>query len=189
MFSAVLDTSVLYPSLLRDVLLELAWEKVYRPVWSDRILQELDAVIRRRHSHQTDMDVDSYITRLISRMNKAFPDALTADVRELELDLPDPKDVHVVACAEAGHAEAIITRNLKDFPPAALPQDIRAIPPDAFLLDSLDMNPQLFAQALGAIASRSGRHGLPISAFNDLVVHLDRKWCPGLRLTLSEHGF
>lgn len=56
-FSALLDTCVLVPSVLRDLLLELGTGPAYRPVWSDRIEEELGRTVselRRRRGRDED---------------------------------------------------------------------------------------------------------------------------------------
>jgi hypothetical protein len=78
MFAAVLDTSVLWPSLQRDFLLSLAIEGMYRPLWSSAILAELEytetlKLIDRREQP----DVAAMRARyLIEQITAAFDDAL-----------------------------------------------------------------------------------------------------------------
>jgi hypothetical protein len=48
MFAALLDTSVLYPMYLRDTLLRVAAKGLYRPLWSQHVLDELGRSLRER---------------------------------------------------------------------------------------------------------------------------------------------
>lgn len=56
--------------------------------------------------------------RLIELVNQSVPDCLVENYEYLiqTLVLPDPKDRHVLAAAIVGHADAIVTANLRDFP-------------------------------------------------------------------------
>ena len=65
------------------------------------------------------------------------------------LTLPDLDDRHVLAAAIAGRADVIVTKNLKDFPPAALqPHGIEAQHPDTFLIHQRGLSEQAFPTAL-----------------------------------------
>jgi hypothetical protein len=50
----------------------------------------------------------------------------------------------------------IVTDNLADFPPAALPASLTRQSLDDFLLDTFDLHPGLVAAAVRAIADRTG---------------------------------
>src|SRR5258708_14229584 len=99
MFAALLDTSVLWPSLQRDFLLSLAIEGLYRPLWSAEILAELEyhetqKLINRREQPDA---AAARASHLIIQMTTAFDDALAENWEQHKgtFHLPDPNDEHV----------------------------------------------------------------------------------------------
>jgi hypothetical protein len=107
------------------------------------------------------------------------PDALVADWEPLAetVKLPDPDDRHVVAAARAGRADVIVTGNLADFPPAALPGPLVRQSLDDFLLDALDLHPGPVISAVRAVAGRTGRSGPPMTA-RDIAAYLQAHSAP-----------
>jgi predicted nucleic acid-binding protein len=109
----VLDACVLYPPVLRDLLIGVAAVGVFRPVWSDRILEEW-----ARATVKLGPLAEAQARGEIARLRAAFPMAMqmAAPAIEARLVLPDPNDLHVLAVAVASGADAIVTFNAVDFP-------------------------------------------------------------------------
>lgn len=90
-------------------------------------------------------------------MNRALMDSLVSGYERHipSIQLPDPKDRHIVAAAIQAKADAIVTFNLKDFPLAILrPLNLEAIHPDDFLTFQFDLNEATVIQAATAICRR-----------------------------------
>lgn len=146
-FPTFLDTCALYGAAISDLLLELAEEGCYRPLWSPHVLDELEKNLSLR------VGADKAHDR-VEAMRSAFPDALVQGYDNLIPSMSnDPKDRHVLAAAVRANAEVIVTFNLRDFPADSLTAyDIHAIHPDDFLLDQLDLFPEVTIQAVERIA-------------------------------------
>ena len=109
MFTALLDTCVLWPSTQRDFLLSLAIEGMYRPTWSSAILLELEICETTKLTRKIGVDAGEAEFRakhLVEQMRTAFDDAEVAGWEGLEgtYGLPDPDDEHVLAAAVVGGA-------------------------------------------------------------------------------------
>jgi predicted nucleic acid-binding protein len=142
--TAVLDTNVIYPAIVRDVLFWFAHYELFIPKWSVHIFDEWKSVMERK-------GVASEIAeKRVQVANLAFPDALVSNYHYLlsTVTLPDSKDCHVLAAAIKINANAIVTNNLKDFPADYLAEfGLVAKSADDFLTDIIDLNQQ---QALNA---------------------------------------
>ena len=179
MFTALLDTSVLWPSTQRDFLLSLAAESMYRPIWSGAILDELrfhEAAKLQRRGVPED-DARSRAEYLIGQMREAFDDAEIQGWEGLEgsYGLPDPDDEHVVAAAVVGGAGAIVTANFKDFPVERLPPGLRALSAAEFALNTVALDPARGVRAVQQIVARSGRKGPPRTV-DDILDTLARRY-------------
>ena len=127
----LLDTSVLYPSVMRAVLLGAAAEGLFVPLWSERILEEW-ARAARKIGPGGEVQARSEIALL----NVSWPKARISWPPSLEtrLWLPDPSDTHVLAAAIEGSADRIVTLNAKDFPRHILAEEgLDRIDPDGLL--------------------------------------------------------
>lgn len=132
-----MDTNVIYPVNIRDLLLWFAHYDLFTVKWSSGICDEWIKVMRAK-------GVDAQtIARRIQRMSDAFPDALVEHYDGLieALQLPDMDDRHVLAAAIKANANLIVTNNLSDFPAAELAKyGLEAKSADDFLTDIIDLN-------------------------------------------------
>lgn len=150
--SALLDANVLYPFLVRDVLLSLADAGLYRPLWTDKINDEWSSHLLEKTPEKT-----AQIKNTIQVMNEAFPEALVRRYEDLigGLKLPDPDDRHVLAAAIRGGANVIVTGNTRDFPLAILERhDLEARTADDFVLNALELYPTDAVSALKRMRER-----------------------------------
>ena len=181
-FSALLDTCVLVPSRGRDVLLQVALGRVFRPLWSSEILRELDYTLRRLGLERGSApeETEAYLARLRQQMEGSFPDAVVTGWEKVTdtIDLPDSNDRHIVAAALIGRADVIVTENSRDFPREKLPHPLFTQTPDEFLLDSLDLNPKTVVNAVVQVAKRTGRNG-PAQSPTEIAEYLRRTSAPG----------
>lgn len=138
-FPVVLDSCVLFPMALRDTLLRAAEAGLYRPYWSQEILDGAT-----RNLVLTDRMAEEQAVRLQTQIQRAFPQAMVEVPNTLIASMTnDPADRHVLAAAVFSGASVIVTFNLKDFSEKALePWQIEAQHPDAFLCNLYDLFPE-----------------------------------------------
>ena len=98
--------------------------------------------------------------------------------------MPDPDDVHVLAAALAGHADCIVTANLKDFPSdVTAPLGIEVIHPDQFIVAQWDLD-QLVAVA--AFKRMRARWKKPQASADDFAAAMERGGLPATAQRLRE---
>lgn len=144
-FPVILDSCVLYPMYLRDTLLCAAEAGLYRPHWSQEIL---DGALRNLLAKQ--QITAQQASRLEQNIKSAFPDAmLEVPERLLPCMDNDPGDRHVLAAALIAKAQVIVTDNLKHFPPESLSQfRVEAQSADRFLTSLYDLSPESMVEVL-----------------------------------------
>lgn len=147
-FTCVLDTNVIYPIEIRDLLFWFASFDLFTPKWSQHIFDEWDSVMERKDVPEEER------TKRINRANQAFPDALVKNYESLipSLTLKDEKDRHVLAAAIKTNANIIVTNNLKDFPSDYLSTfGLTAKSADDFITDTIDLNNDIAIEAFRAL--------------------------------------
>lgn len=159
MMRVVLDACVLFPAVLRDILLGVAEQERFTPLWSARILGEW-----QRAAARLGPDAAVQASQAIARSRAYWPESEIASDPALEarLWLPDPADAHVLATAVSGQSSTIVTLNLRDFPSRALaPENVSAQSPDDFLMAYWLCDPECVersvSRAFAAAAVLSGR--------------------------------
>ncbi len=145
----LLDTCVLYPTVMREVLLGVAKTGAYTPLWSARILEEW-----ARAARKIGPTGEVQARGEIALIRSAWPNAEVTWKPSLEdrLYLPDAADEHVLAAAISGYADKIVTLNAKDFPRHILAEEgLDRIDPDALVRGCWEQTPDAVAAVVEGV--------------------------------------
>jgi len=128
----MIDACVLYPTVMREVLLGCAKAGLFAPRWSPRILEEW-----ARAATKLGPENEIWARGEIAALRASFPQGEVQYDAGLEQRywLPDPSDIHVLTAAVAGSCDGILTMNAKDFPRNVLGDEaLLRWDPDGFAL-------------------------------------------------------
>lgn len=158
----VLDACVLMSTLQRQLLLRVADQGVFQPIWTEHIGEEW-----RRNAARLWRIPPAKLAAQWDAMNQRFPGAMEADTGPYEIGLrySDPKDFHVIAAGLARRARCglqrppavqVMTWNLKDFDRSELRrQGLDVYSPDQLLADWWRAGSSRLDAAVQAVASDS----------------------------------
>jgi predicted nucleic acid-binding protein len=149
-----LDACVLYPSLVRGLLLGAAEAGLFVPLWSGRVLDEWRIAVAAKLGLAAEDEARAAQAEMAVR----FPAARVEPAAGAEaVKLPDPADAHVLEAAVAGRADILLTFNLRDFPRRALArQGVEARHPDGFLWELSSVAPAATGEVVSAALAGAG---------------------------------
>lgn len=184
-YTALLDACVLYPVAVADVLLSLSTSGLFAAKWTRRVESEWIAALEKNRP-----DLIGRLNHRRDDMRAAVPDWEVPEqgwqALAESLKLPDDNDRHVLAAAVVGHADCIVTSNLKHFPADVLgPLGIEALHPDQFAVAQWDLD-QLTAVA--AFKRMRARRKKPEATAEDFAAAMERAGLPAIAQRLREAG-
>lgn len=185
-YTALFDACVLYPIAMCDALMSLSTTGLFAAKWTRRIEVEW---MRALESSRPELKGKLSVRR--DSMREAVPDwevpqlAWKSLVPTVEaFGLPDPGDSHVIAAAVAGHADCIVTTNLKHFPHDVLDlYGIEAVDPDRFIMNQWDLDALAVLAAFKAMRARWKK---PEATAEDFASILETRGLPGTAMRLRD---
>ncbi|MGI5436726.1 PIN domain-containing protein [Streptomyces shenzhenensis] len=178
------DTNVLFPFSVMDVMLALTEDSVHEIVWSERLLAEWERVIVRegRRSAKSAAAVGHAVRRFFADCEIA-----AASYEHLVDEMPgdDPDDRHHAAAAVAAGAAALVTWNLADFPAGDLAErGVRVIDPDSYLCGLYGEVPD---EVVDTVVRLAGEKRNPPVTNTDAIARLAKAGLPGFADLLTQH--
>lgn len=153
MTRVLLDACVLFPSVMREILLGAADGGLLTLFWSEPILQEWGHAAARRDA-QTGAVAQTEILLLKARWPKAM--VVLPSGMPPNFALPDINDHHVLQAAIVGQVQELVTANLRDFPTRVLARfDIIRRDPDGLLLEIAQNNNQFMQQMCQEVVEKA----------------------------------
>lgn len=154
--TVLIDACVLYPTVMREVVLRCAGAGLFKPLWSARILEEW-----ARAAAKLGPEGVLQARAEIALVSEHWPGAEVAEAPEVltaRLWLPDRNDIHVLAAAVHGGAGFLMTLNTKDFPARIMAEEgISRVDPDQFLLRLFQDHPEPVRHAATEVLAEAQR--------------------------------
>lgn len=165
--------------------MRLAMTGLFRAKWSPSIHEEWMRTMLEKYTDLKPQDVE----RIRDLMDAHAPDALVTGYEKLidGLELPDARDLHVLAAAIRSNADVIVTFNLKHFPDEYLREfDIFPQHPGDFVAHQFTLNSGLVCLAAKQHRASLKRTNPSVPQYLDL---LQRAGLPKTAAILDSTGY